>query len=323
MRELTFKEALNLAVDEEMARDPTVFLMGEDIRWWGSAYMEFGGLYEKYGERVKDTPISESAFVGGAIGAATMGMRPIANVMYANFLGRCFDELMNQIQAPYYSSGRVKLPMTIITYAGAGYQAGASHSPAREGLLINITGLKLVVPSTPYDVYGLVKSAIRDDNPVMVLEHQMLVLGTEKAKLPDEEFLIPLGKADIKREGTDVTVVATMLMLHRALAAAEKLQEQGISVEVIDPRTWVPLDKETIFNSIKKTHRLVTMVEEPKTGTASADLIAIVAEEAFDYLDAPIRRVCAPPSNVPFGPVLEKEWMPDEDNLIAAINEIM
>jgi pyruvate/2-oxoglutarate/acetoin dehydrogenase E1 component len=322
VRELTFKDALNQAVDEEMARDPTIFLMGEDVVKWGSAYMEFEGLSKKYSGRVKDTPICESAFVGGAIGAASLGMRPIANVMYANFLGRCFDELMNQIQAPYYSGGRVKLPMTIITYAGAGYQAGASHSPAREGLLINIPGLKFVVPSTPYDVYGLVKSAIRDDNPVMVLEHQMLVLGTKKAKIPDEEFLIPLGKADVKRAGKDVTVVATMLMVHRALAAAKRLEEQGISIEVIDPRTWVPLDKETILGSIKKTGRLVTMVEEPKTGTASADLIATVAEEAFEYLKAPIKRVCAPPSNVPFGPVLEKEWMPDEDNLIAAVKEI-
>ena len=323
MKELTYREAINEAVDEEMKRDPTVFLMGEDVRVWGAPYAEFAGLFEKYGpHRVKDTPISESAILGGAIGAAATGMRPIANIMFANFLGRCTDELLNQIQAYYMSGGQVKLPLTIMSYSGAGFRAGAIHSACREGWLMSIPRLKIVVPSTPADAKGLVKSAIRDDNPVQLLYHQMLLLSTEKGKVPEEEYTIPLGKADIKREGKDVTVVASSLMVRRALAAAKKLQEKGISIEVVDPRTWVPLDKQAIIDSVKKTGKLVVMTEEPKTGSAASEVAAIVAEEAFDFLDAPIKRVCAPDTAIPFGPVLEDFWMPDEEKLIKAVTEI-
>ncbi len=324
MKELTYREAINEAVDEEMARDSAVFLMGEDIRVWGSPYGEFAGLFEKYGlERVMDTPISESAFVGGAIGAAATGMRPIANVMFYNFIGRAADEILNQIQTPYMSGGHVKLPMTIMSYVGAGFCAGATHSPDREGWTLAIPGLKIVYPSTPADAKGLIKSAIRDNNPVQVFYHQMLVLSTDKSPVPDGDYTIPLGKADIKREGKDVTVVATGLMVHRALKAAETLQEKGIGIEVIDPRTWIPFDKQAVIDSVKKTHRLVVMTEECKTGGAAGEVAAIVAEEAFDQLDAPIKRVCAPDTPIPFGPVLEAVWMPDEENLIQAVAEIM
>lgn len=324
MQEMTFLEAVRQTVSEEMERDPTVFLIGEDVRIWGAPRGEFRGLFDKYGpERVLDTPISETAILGGAIGAAATGLRPIANIMYANFLGVCGDELLNQLTQMRYMFGEsIKLPVTIMSYFGAGFSAGPHHSKSVHGLLMAIPGLKIVVPSTPYDAKGLLKSAIREDNPTIFLYHQMLMRRGIKAAIPEEEYVIPLGKADVKREGSDVTVVATALMVERALVAAEKLGEQGISVEVIDPRTWVPLDTELIIDSVKKTGRLVIMEEEPKTGGAAAELAARVAEEAFDFLDAPIKRVCAPDTPVPFSPVLERRWMPDEEDLIKAINEI-
>jgi pyruvate/2-oxoglutarate/acetoin dehydrogenase E1 component len=324
MKRITYLNAVNEAVDEEMARDPTVFLMGEDVRVWGSSYREFKGLFSKYGpERVRDTPVSETAILGGAIGAAATGMRPIANIMYLNFIGVSTDELLNQIQWPYMGGGQARLPLTIMSYAGAGFCAGATHSSCREGWLMSIPGLKIVVPSTPYDMKGLLKASIRDDNPVIVLENQWLLLNSFMGEVPEEEYTIPLGKADIKREGSDVTVAATGLMVHRALAAAEKLQNKGISIEVIDPRTWVPFDKQTIIDSVKKTGKLVIMIEECMTGSAASEVAAIVADEAFDYLDAPIKRVCAPDTPIPFGPVLEGFWMPNEEDLIKAVTKVM
>jgi len=326
MKEITYIKAINEAVDEEMARDPAVFIMGEDIgSAWGAPLGEFMGLYDKYGdERVKDTPISERAILGAAIGAATTGFRPIANIMFSEFLGVCMSEIMNPLtKLRYMTGGKVKLPVTIMSYSGAGISAAGEHSSCLDGMLMRCTGLKIVVPATPYDAKGLLKSAIREDNPVIFLEHKLLITGGTKGEVPEEEYTIPLGKADIKREGSDVTVVATALMVHRALAAATKLQEKGISIEVVDPRTLVPLDKQTIIDSVKKTGRLVIMDEEPITGSAAGEIAAIVAEEAFDFLDAPIKRVCAPDTPVPFSPPLEKIWMPDEDNLIKAVTEIM
>jgi pyruvate dehydrogenase E1 component beta subunit len=251
-------------------------------------------------------------------------MRPIANIMMAEFLSVCMPELMNAMcKGRYMTGGKMKLPVTIVTNSGAGLSAAGEHSSCLEGLLMSIAGLKIVTPSTPYDAKGLLKSAIREDNPVVFSYHKSLLLGRTKGAIPEEEYTIPLGKADIKREGKDVTVVAIALMVHRALAAAERLQEKGISIELIDPRTLVPLDKQSIIDSVKKTGRLVIMDEEPKRGSAAAEIAAIVAEEAFDFLDAPIKRVCAPDTPVPFSPVLEKIWMPDEDDLINAITEIM
>ena len=219
--------------------------------------------------------------------------------------------------------GKIKLPLTIMVYSGAGVGAAAQHSKSLHGLLMAIPGLKIVTPSTAYDAKGLLKSAIREDNPVIFLEHKGITLSGIKGEIPGEEYTIPLGKADVKREGSDVTVVATALMVHRALAAAAKLQEKGISMEVIDPRSLVPLDKRAIIDSVKKTGKLVIMDEEPKTGSAASDISATIAEEAFDLLDAPIKRVCAPDTPVPFSPVLEKFWMPDEEDLIKAVTEIM
>jgi len=323
MKELNYSQALREAFDEEMERDPTIFIIGEDIgEHWGGPMGQFLGLYEKYGpKRIRETPISETAILGGAIGAAATGMRPIAAMMFADFLGVSGDELLNQLQMRYMYGGRIKLPLTILGGCGAGVGAAAQHSKSLYGYLATIQGLKLVVPSTPYDAKGLIKSAIREDNPVMFLSHKLV--GRSRVEIPDEEYLIPLGKAEIKKEGSDVTVVAIAEMVRRALAAAEKLQERGISAEVIDLRTLVPLDKQTIIDSVQKTGRLVIMSEEPRTGSYAGEISAVVTEEAFDLLDAPIKRVCAPDTPIPFSPVLEKFWMPDEENLIEAITEIM
>jgi len=326
MREITYTQAINEALDEELKRDPTVFIMGEDIgKHWGGALGELKGLFDKYGpKRIKDTPISETAILGGAIGAAVTGMRPVAYMYFADFLAVAGDEILNQLtKMKYMFGGKAKMPLTITCYSGAGVRAAAQHSQSLEGFFMSIPGLKIVSPSTPYDAKGLLKSAIRDDNPVMYFEHKALILGGLKGEVPEEEYTIPLGKADVKREGSDVTVVAIGLMVHRALAVASKLQEKGISIEVVDPRTVVPLDKQAIIDSVQKTRKLVIMDEEPKTGSVASEIAAIVAEEAFDLLRAPIKRVCAPDTPVPFSPVLEDFWMPDEDNLIKAITEIM
>ena len=321
MKKISVLQAQREAIDEEMERDSSVFVLGESVSASAVAGI-FTGLVDKYGpERVRDTAISETAILGGAIGAAATGMRPIAALMFVDFMGVCGDELLNQLQMRYMFGGKIKLPLTILGGCGAGVSAAAQHSKSLYGYLMAIKGLKIVVPSTAYDAKGLLKSAIREDNPVVFLVHKML--GRLTSQVPEEEYTIPLGKADIKREGNDVTVVATALMVHRALAAAAKLQQKGISMEVIDPRTLVPLDKQAIIDSVKKTGRLVIMSEEPKTGSAAGEISAIVAEEAFDFLDAPIKRVCAPDTPVPFSPVLEKFWMPDEEDLIKAVTEIM
>jgi pyruvate dehydrogenase E1 component beta subunit len=326
MREISFLTAINEAYHEEFKRDPSVFIMGENIAKAGGFMGEMKGLAEAFGfTRVRDTPISETAIVGEAIGAAATGLRPILAMGNVDFLGVAMDEIWNQLtKMRYMSGGKAKLPVTFACYSGAGLSAAAQHSQSAEGLFMSIPGLKLVTPATPYDAKGLLKSAIRDDNPVIYFIHKWILLSSIKGEVPEEEYTIPLGKADCKRQGKDVTVVAIGLMVHRALAAADKLQkEKNISVEIIDPRTVAPLDKQAIFDSVRKTGRLVIMDEEPKTGSAAAEIAALVVDEAFDYLDAPIKRVCAPDTPVPFSPVLEKFWMPDEDRLIKAIDEIM
>ncbi len=322
MKELMLGQAECEAFDEEMQRDPSVFILGEDIGlYWGGPFGQFRGLFEKYGpERIRETPISEKAILGAGIGAAATGMRPVSSMMFADFLGEAMDELVNQLQMRYMFGGKVKLPLTIVAGIGAGRSIAAQHSKSLLGMVMSVKGLKIVVASTPYDAKGLLKTAIRDDNPVMVLSHKMLAM---KQAIPDEEYLIPLGKADIKRQGKDVTVVATAYMVHRALAAADTLAKDGISLEVVDPRTLVPLDKETILESVKKTGRLVVMCEEPKTGCSAAQIAAMVAEEGFDYLDAPIKVVAAPDTPVPFSPVLEKYWIPDEARLIEAVRSLL
>jgi len=323
MREITYLKAINEAVDEEMARDPAVILMGQDLRKWGAPLGEFKGLFEKYGERVLDTGISETAMLGATAGSAATGMRPIVHIMFGEFLGVCMSDIRCALtKTRYMTGGKTKFPAIIMTYTGAGRSAAGEHSACPYGLMMATPGLKIVVPATPYDAKGLIKSAIREDNPVQVFYHVGLILSKMTSEIPDGEYTIPIGKADIKREGSDVTVVAIGLMVHRALAAADKLQEKGISIEVVDPRSLAPLDKQTIIDSVKKTGKLVIMDEEPKTESASSEIAAVVAEEAFDFLEAPIKRVCAPDTPIPFSPALEKVWMPDEENLIEAVTEL-
>ena len=325
MREIHFRQAIGEALDEEMERDPRVFIIGEDVGVMGGLMGEIGGLYLKYGiDRVRDTPLSEAAILGAAIGAAITGMRPVARMRFGDFLGVAWDEIMNQMtKMRYMFGGKIKMPLTMDALTGAGRRSAAQHSQSIEGMLMCIPGLKIVLPSNAHDAKGLLKTAIRDDNPVMFFEHKLIMWAGPKSEVPDEEYLIPFGQADIKRVGSDVTVVATANMVARALNAAEKLQqEKGISLEVIDPRTIVPFDKETVLNSVSKTSRLVIFTEECETGSFAGHVAAIVADEGFDYLDAPIKRVNAPDTPVPYGVGMEDFWIPNEDKLIRAINEI-
>lgn len=326
MREINFRQAIGEALAEEMDRDPSVFIIGEDVGRLGGIMGELGDLFGKYGsERVKDTPISEAAILSSSIGAAITGMRPVAQMRFVDFLGCAWDEILNGMtKMRYMFGGKIKMPLTMTALSGAGRRQAAQHSQSLEGMLMSIPGLKIVIPSTSYDAKGLLKSSIRDDNPVMYLEHKMLMWTGPKSEVPEEEYLIPLGKADIKREGSDVTVVATAYMVTKALNTAEKLQqEKGVSLEVIDPRSVVPLDKEPILNSVKKTGRIVIFTEECQTGSFASEIAAIVADEVFDYLDAPVKRVNALNAPVPYSPALEDFWMPDENKLIKAIDEIM
>ncbi|MGB2815365.1 MAG: alpha-ketoacid dehydrogenase subunit beta [Dehalococcoidales bacterium] len=326
MREINIRQAIGEALDEEMARDPSVFIIGEDVGPMGGLMGEIGGLYKKYGiDRVRDTPLSEAAILGAAIGSAITGLRPIARMRFADFLGVAWDEIMNQMtKMKYMFGGKIKMPLTMDALTGAGRRSAAQHSQSIEGMMMSIPGLKIVLPSNAYDAKGLLKTAIRDDNPVMFFEHKFLMWAGPKSDVPEEEYLIPFGQAEIKREGKDITVVATAAMVTRALNAAETLQkEKGISIEVIDPRTIVPFDKETVLNSVKKTGRLVVFTEECETGSFAGQVAAIVADEGFDYLDAPIKRVNAPDTPVPYGIVLEDYWIPNEENLIKKINEIL
>jgi len=324
MRKVTYREALREALREEMRRDPTVFLLGEDIgRYWGGAFKVTEGLAEEFGdERVRDTPISESAIVGAAVGAAITGMRPVAEIMFGDLTALAMDQIANQAAKIHYMfGGQVKVPLVVRTPFGAGVNIAAHHSQSLEAWFIHVPGLYVAAPSTPYDAKGLLKKAIRGSNPVFFCEHKLLY--PIEGEVPEEEYLIPFGVADIKREGADVTVVATLYMVHKALNAAEELGGEGISVEVVDPRTLTPLDKQVIINSVKKTGRMVIVSEDCKTAGVSAEIAAVVAEEAIDYLDAPIKRVAEPDTPIPFSPPLEQYVIPDEKAIIKAVKEVV
>lgn len=323
MRKTTYKEALREALREEMRRDPTVFILGEDVgKYWGGAFKVTEGLAEEFGEeRVKDTPISESAIVGAGVGAAITGMRPVAEIMFGDLTALAMDQIANQAaKIRYMFGGQAKVPLVIRTPFGAGVNIAAHHSQSLEAWFMHIPGLHVAVPSTPYDAKGLLKTAIRGDNPVFFCEHKLLY--PMEGVVPEKEYTIPFGKADVKREGSDVTVVATLYMVHKALEAAGELEEENISVEVVDPRTLTPLDKETIINSVRKTGRLVVVSEDCKTAGVSAEIAATVAEEAIDYLDAPIKRVAEPDTPIPFSPTLEQYVLPDEKAIVEAVKEI-
>jgi len=323
MSNMTFAQAIKDAHVVEMERDPNIYVAGEDVGVFGGCFGVTAGLLDQFGEkRVKDTPITESAIIGTAVGAASVGLRPVIELMFVDFIGVALDQLYNQAgKMKYMFGGKAKIPMVMRAACGAGIGAAAQHSQCLEALFMHLPGLKVVMPSTPYDAKGLLIEAIRDDNPVVFLEHKMLY--AMEGEVPEGDYTISFGQADIKREGKDVTVVATANMVHTALGAAEKLAADGISLEVVDPRTLYPLDGETIIASVKKTHRLVILHEEVKFAGSGAEIAAQVAEEGFDYLDAPILRVAAPFCPVPFSPPLEKAYIPSEQQLIDAVKKVM
>lgn len=324
MRKITYREALREALQEEMRRDSTVFLLGEDIgKYWGGAFKVTEGLAEEFGEeRVRDTPISESAIIGTGVGAAITGMRPVAEIMFGDLTALAMDQIANQAaKIRYMFGGQAKCPLVIRTPFGAGVNIASHHSQSLEAWFMHVPGLYVAVPSTPFDAKGLLKSAIRGSNPVVFCEHKLLY--PVEGEVPEEEYTVPFGVADIKREGEDVTVVATLYMVHKALEAAKTLQKEGISVEIVDPRTLTPLDKQAIISSVKKTGRLVIVTEDCKTAGVSAEIAATVAEEAIDYLDAPIKRVAEPDTPIPFSPPLEQYVVPDEKAIIKAVKEVV
>lgn len=322
-RELTFAEALNEALRQEMERDPTVIVMGEDVGVYGGIFGVTKDLIKKFGpERVIDTPISEAGFIGAGVGAAATGLRPVVELMFVDFFGVAMDQIYNQAaKMRYMFGGKIKVPITIRTTIGAGLSAAAQHSQVLYSIFAHVPGLKVVVPSTPYDAKGLLITAIRDDDPVMFFEHKMLY--GMKGPVPEEPYTIPFGQADVKREGSDVTIVATALMVHKALEAADLLAKEGVSAEVVDPRTIVPLDKEAILKSVRKTGRLVVVDEDYDRCGFAAWIAAIVADEAFEYLDAPIKRVTTPTVPIPFSPVLERYILPDAEKIVKAVKAVV
>lgn len=323
MRELTYAEALGEALREEMMRDERVILLGEEVGVFEGVYKVSKGLLKEFGpKRVLDTPISESAIIGAATGAALMGLRPVAEIMYMDFLQVCMDQIVTQASKMYFmSGGKLKVPVVIRTQYSLGRVHGAQHSQFFPSWFLQAPGLKVVLPSTPYDAKGLLKSAIRDDAPVLFIEAG--VLYRSKGPVPEEEYTVPLGYADVKREGVDVTIVAISRAVHDALAASEELSKQGISAEVIDPRSIQPLDHDAIIKSVKKTGRLVVVEDDIKSGCVGAEIAFIVMEEAFDHLDAPIARVTSPDLSIPFSPPLEKAYMPNPEKIVDAVRSLV
>lgn len=322
-REITYADALREAIREEMQRDPKVFIMGEDIGIHGGAFTVTKGLLEEFGkERVRNTPISEQAIVGAGVGAALTGMRPIAELMYIDFTCIAMDQIVNQAaKIRYMLGGQAHVPMVIRTQQGAGRSNAAQHSQSLEAWFFHIPGLLVAQPSTPYDAKGLLKTAIRDDNPVMFIEHKMLYFT--KGTVPEGEYTVPFGVADVKRPGEDVTIVATGRMVLRALEAAQELEAEGISAEVIDPRTLVPLDMETILGSVRKTSRVVIAHEAVKQGGIGGELSARIVEEAFDYLNAPPARVAARNTPIPYAGNLEEAVLPNKQQIIDAVRGLL
>jgi pyruvate/2-oxoglutarate/acetoin dehydrogenase E1 component len=323
MREITYGEAVLEALREEMHRDERVFVMGEDVGRFGMIYIANPNLWKEFGdERVRDTSISENAIIGFALGAAITGMRPIAEIMFCDLMALAMDQIVNQVaKIRYMFGGNIKVPLVIRTTLGGLRRTAAQHSQHFESWFTHVPGLKIVIPSSPYSAKGLLKTAIREDNPVIIFDHQQLL--RIKGPVPEEEYLIPFGQAEILREGKDLTVVATSLMVTRALNAAEELEKQGIQIELIDPQTLYPLDKKTILGSVQKTGKLLIVHQACKTGGFGAEVAAIVAEEGFDYLVSPIRRLGSHDVPVPFSPNLEAFVIPNEQSIIKEVLDMM
>jgi pyruvate/2-oxoglutarate/acetoin dehydrogenase E1 component len=321
MHSVSYIQAINEALREEMRRDPTVFLMGEDVQL--GIFGATRGLVEEFGvARVRNTPLSEAGFAGAGVGAALAGTRPVVEIMFASFLYCCWDQICNQAaKLRYMSGGQARVPITFRCVSGAPGSAAAQHSETVYGQLLGAPGLKLVVPSGPRDMKGLLKAAIRDDDPVVVFEHGRL--GWVQEEIPDDDYVVPLGEAAVKRAGNDVTIIAVGNMVQKALAAAETLASEGVSCEVVDPRTLVPLDEATILDSVGRTGRVVIADEGHRRGGAAADLAAVVVDRGFDSLNAPIRLVTALDVPIPFSPPLEQRALPDEGRIVAAVREVL
>jgi pyruvate dehydrogenase E1 component beta subunit len=319
--ELNYRQAISRALADELEADPTVVLIGEDVGAAGGAFKATAGLFEQFGPmRVRDTPISEQAIVGAALGAALMGMRPVAEIMFADFAGVCFDQIANQLaKYRYMTGGQARVPVTVRMANGAGAGFAAQHSQPVENWFLNIPGLKIAVPATPADLYGLLRSAIRDDNPVLVFEHKNLF--AVKGSLGEGDGMVPLGVADVIRSGRDVTIVATQQMRYRALEAAERLHGGGIEAEVIDPRTLVPFDDATVTKSIERTSRLVVVQEAPVDGSWGASLIARMVTQNWTLFDAPPALVAADATPIPFAAALEAQWLPTVERIVRTVEE--
>jgi pyruvate/2-oxoglutarate/acetoin dehydrogenase E1 component len=317
-REVTLGQAIREALAEELRRDPTVFIMGEDVAEAGTPFKVLSGLVEEFGpQRVVDSPISEAGITGLGVGAAMTGMRPIIDIMFGDFIGLAMDQIANQAAKVHYmSGGKLRVPLVIRTTLGATRRTAAQHSQSLHAWVSHIPGLKVALPSTPYDAKGLLKTAIRDENPVVFFEDKMMY--QLKGLVPEEEYTIPFGVADVKRAGTDISLIATSSMVQIALAAADQLQQLDISAEVVDPRTTVPLDKETLIASARKTSRAIVIDEGYERYGVTAELAAVIAEGAFYYLDAPVKRLGAMDVPVPFSPVLEDQTVPTADSVTQA-----
>jgi pyruvate dehydrogenase E1 component beta subunit len=323
-REIRYLEAVREALTQEMERDETVFLIGEDIGAYGGAFQVTHGMLDKFGpERILDTPITELGIAGAAVGSALVGMRPVAEIMFMDFVTLASEQLVNQAaKLRYMFGGNASVPLVLRTPAGSGVGGSAQHSQSLENWFVHIPGLKVVMPSTPYDAKGLLIASIRDNNPVIYIEHKLLY--KMKGHVPEESYTIPLGSAEVKREGRDMTIVATSIMVNRSLEAAEQLSEEGIEVEVIDPRTLKPLDKDTIIKSVTKTGRLLIVHEAAKTGGFGSELSAIIAEsEAFGYLDAPIIRLAGRDIPIPYNRTLEYHTVPQVENIVKKARDLV
>lgn len=323
MRTITYGKAISEAVHEEMTRDESVFLLGEDVALMGNVFGLYKGFEEEFGShRVIDTPISESGFTGMAVGAAMRGLRPIVELMYVDFTTVSYDPIANQAaKMRYMTGGQISIPMVLRAPGGAGRRNAGQHSQSLETLFTHMPGLKVMAPATPYDAKGMLKTAIRDNDPVIFLEHKLLY--AKKGEVPEEEYTIPLGQADIKREGSDVTIVTWSRHVYFALEAAKKLEQQGIDVEVLDLRTLVPLDWDAIEASVKKTHRVVVVQEAVQRSGYAGEIAAQIMEGVFDYLDAPVKRVGAKNVVPPFSPTLEDAFFPGVDEIVAGVLEVV
>lgn len=322
MREITYLDAIKEALDEEMTRDTSVFVLGEDVGVYGGAFRVTEGFYEKYGEwRVLDTPLSESGFTGAAIGAALAGMRPVVEMQFADFISCAFDQLVNVAAKNHYRWGAAT-PIVVRAPYGGNIHGGAFHSQCIEGFFFNVPGLKIVAPSTAYDAKGLLKAAIRDNDPVIYCEHKYLYRRV-KDSIPEEDYVVPIGKARIALEGEDVSIITYGAMVHTALEAARMLKERGVFCEVVDLRTILPLDKKSIFQTIKKTNKAVILHEQTKTGGVGAEVSSLISEYCFDSLDGPVVRVAAQDTPVPFSPQMEEAFIPQSKDVIAAVEKLM